>query len=131
MPISGLEAVMLENKISNSAFKNCLGLFDQEGNIDVDKTAEIMDISRNQLAEVFGLSSEQIRPDRLSEKAAERVKELAAALDFVAETFNSDVQKTKYWIKTPNHNFGGSTPRDLILRGRYKRVLSFILAAKK
>ena len=122
---------MIENQISNSAFKNCLGLFDQEGNIDVDKTADIMDISRNQLAEVFGLTSEQIRPDRLSEKAAERVKELAAALDFVAETFNSDVQKTKYWIKTPNLNFGGSTPRDLILRGRYKRVLSFILAAKK
>lgn len=122
---------MIENQISNSVFKNCLGLFDQEGNIDVDKTADIMDISRNQLAEVFGLTSEQIRPDRLSEKAAERVKELAAALDFVAETFNSDVQKTKYWIKTPNLNFGGSTPRDLILRGRYKRVLSFILAAKK
>lgn len=122
---------MLDNQISKSVFKNHLGLLDGKGNIDVDKTAALMDISRSQLAEVFGLTSEQIRPDRLSEKAAERVKELAAALDFVAETFGGDEEKTKYWIKTPNFNFGGSTPRDLILRGRYKRVLSFILAAKK
>lgn len=122
---------MLDNQISKSVFKNHLGLLDSKGNIDVDKTAALMDISRSQLAEVFGLTSEQIRPDRLSEKAAERVKELAAALDFVAETFGGDEEKTKYWIKTPNFNFGGSTPRDLILRGRYKRVLSFILAAKK
>ncbi len=121
---------MLQNHISKSVFNNRLGLMDDNGNVDVDKTAEVMDISRSQLAEVFGLTSEQIRPDRLSEKAAERVKELAAALDFVAETFDGDVKKTKYWIKTPNINFGGSTPRDLILRGRYKRVLSFILSAK-
>lgn len=112
-------------------FKNYLGLVDEDGHVDVDKTADVMDISRSQLAEVFGLTSEQIRPERLSEKAAERVKELAAALDYVAETFNGDIKKTKYWIKTPNINFGGSTPRDLILRGRYKRVLSFILSAKK
>ncbi len=122
---------MIDNQISKSVFKNHLGLIDKEGNIDVDKTASVMEISRSQLAEVFGLTSEQIRPDRLSPKVVERVKELAAALDFVAETFSGDVVKTKYWIKTPNFNFGGSTPRDLILRGRYKRVLSFILSAKK
>jgi len=110
--------------------KNHLGLFNASGDPDVDATSTFLESSRKELAEAFGFTQEQLRPDRLSGLAKERVTQLAGALEFVAEVFDGDREKTKFWIKTPNPNFGGASPRDLIIRGRYRKVLQFILAAR-
>ncbi len=39
--------------------------------------------------------------------------------------FFSDEKKVYYWLKTPNMNFGGCTPIQLINRGRGKVVYNF------
>ncbi|MCM2280578.1 MAG: MbcA/ParS/Xre antitoxin family protein [Bdellovibrionaceae bacterium] len=122
---------MIKNQISESLLKNRLGLFSETGEVDVERTANFMEISRKQLAEIFGLTVDQLRPDRMSPKTKDKIGELATAFEFVAETFEGNVEKTKYWINTPNLNFGGAAPRDLILRGRHRKVLSFILSANK
>lgn len=120
---------MQENRIFTPP--NPLQLFDEEGRVDVDKMAEIMEISRAELAEVFGLSASQLRPDRISRNTEEKIGKLASALNHVAESLNGDIKKTRAWIKIPNMNFGGSSPRELILRGKYRKVLMFILSAQE
>lgn len=114
--------------ISNS--NNYLKLFTNEGDIKVDTLSKFMEISRIDLAKMFGLTGDQLRPDRMGERTKEKLKELAGALEYVAETYGGDIQKAKFWIKTPNPHFGGATPRTLILRGRYKKVEQFIWEAK-
>lgn len=121
---------MLNNQISNSLSKNHLKLFDDAGNVSATRTSEFLDISKSLLADALGLTIDQLRDDRLTGKAKERLENLAMALEFVSETFDGDINKTKFWIKTPNLNFGGFSPHALILRGKYRKVIDFILAAK-
>lgn len=122
---------MLDNAISNSIMKNFLGLFTETGEVRVEETREFLKLSRIELASAFGLSPDQIREERMATKTRERVTELATALEFVAETFDGDKAKTLFWLNTPNPNFGGSTPKNLILRGRFHKLLKFILASKQ
>jgi hypothetical protein len=110
---------------------NYLGLFSSTGDVDVTKTHDLMELSRTQLAEALGFTGEQLRPERLSDRAKGKLTELAGALEMVAAAFRGDINKTKFWIKTPNPNFGGATPRQLIVRGRYKKVIQFIIDSQK
>jgi uncharacterized protein (DUF2384 family) len=121
----------MENIISNSLLKNYLNFFDQEGEVKLDDLRIFLGVPKSELAKAFGMSPDQLRDDRLSSKTEDRLKELAAALEFVADTFDGDVTKTRFWLNTPNPNFGGATPKNLILRGRYNKLLKFILAAKQ
>lgn len=121
---------MINNSISQSLPTNRLGLFTDSGEVLVEKTSDLLDLSQTALAEALGLSVDQIRQERLTGKAQERVEQLAMALEYVADTFGGDLTKTLFWIKTPNFNFGGFSPRQLILRGKYKKVIDFILTAK-
>ena len=122
---------MIDNAISNSLLSNFLGLLTDEGEINIEATREFLNISKIELAQAFALSPDQIRPDRIGKLTKRRIKELAAALEFVAKTFDGDKNKTQFWINAPNPNLGGSSPKDLILNGRYHKVQKFILAAQK
>lgn len=122
---------MINNSISGSLIKNFLGLFTETGEVKIDSTREFLKISKVELANAFGLTPDQIREDRVATKTKERITELATALEYVAETFDGDKNKTLFWLNTPNPNFGGSTPKNLILRGRYHKLLKFIMAAKQ
>lgn len=120
----------MENAISNSDMPNVLGFFTETGDLRVDEMSQFLEISRTELASAFGLTADKLRPNRISPKTKERLKELAGAIEFVAETFEGDVNKAKKWINSPNLNFGGSSPKSLILKGRVAKVTKFVFAAK-
>ena len=122
---------MIDNAISNSLLTNFLDLFTDKGEVNVEATRNFLEISKAELARVFDLSPDQIRSDRMGETTKERIKDLASALEFVAETFEGDKDKTLFWLKTANPNFGGSSPKNLIIRGRYHKVLKFIFSVKQ
>lgn len=122
---------MATNAILESIFNNFLGLFTADGIVKVEETREFLNLSKVELAKAFEISPDQTREDRIAAKTRERISELASALEFVAETFNGDRKKTLFWLSTPNPNFGGSTPKSLIIRGRYHKLLKFIIAAKQ
>lgn len=122
---------MLDNAISRSALGNVLGFFTPTGDLKIDQVGEFLDISRAELAGAFGMNADKLRPERMSTLTQERIKQLAAALEYVAETFDGDVTKSKQWINSPNLNFGGSSPKSVILKGRANKVIKFILAAKE
>jgi uncharacterized protein (DUF2384 family) len=119
----------LLNPLEATGIKNYLGLFDQYGDPIVDRMTDLLSISRKELAAAFGLSVDQIRPERMSNIAKQRVKELAGTLEFVADIFSGNKDKALFWINTPNPNFGGISPKDMILRGRERKVHSFVMAA--
>lgn len=122
---------MIENAISGSLLTNFLGLFTDKGEVDVEAIRGFLNISKKELATAFGLSPDQIRINRIGELTKRRIHELASALEFVAETFDGDKKKTQFWLNTANPSFGGSSPKELIIRGRYLKVQRFILAAKQ
>ena len=117
------------NPAQELGINNYLDLFTKEGDPIVERVTNLLAVSQRELAEAFGLSTDQIRPDRMSEVAKQRVKELAGTLEFVAEIFHGNKTKALFWIKTPNPHFGGVSPRDMIIRGRQKKIHSFVLAA--
>lgn len=122
---------MIDNAISRSAIGNVLGFFTPTGDLKIDEVSEFLEISRAELASAFGLHADKLRPDRVTTLTKERLKELAAALEYVAETFDGDMVKSKQWINSPNLNFGGSSPKSVILKGRANKVIKFITSAKE
>ncbi|PIP94343.1 MAG: hypothetical protein COW00_18705 [Bdellovibrio sp. CG12_big_fil_rev_8_21_14_0_65_39_13] len=122
---------MINNAISDSLINNFLGLFTDTGEVKIEETRNFLSLSKVELASAFGLSQDQIREERMAAKTKERFAELATALEYVAETFDGDKTKTSFWLNTPNPNFGGATPKSLIIKGRYQKLLKFILAAKQ
>jgi uncharacterized protein (DUF2384 family) len=117
--------------IMESLFQNRLGFFSETGDVKIDEVQKFLEISRKELAHIFGVSADALREERISQKTKERLSELAGAIEYVADVFEGDLKKTQFWIKTPNPNFGGSSPRQLIVAGRSQYVLKFILAARK
>ena len=117
--------------IENSILQNRLGFFDNSGDVKVEAVQNFLEISRKELAQIFGVSPDALREDRISRTTKERLGELAGAFEFVSEIFKGDLNKTKFWLKTPNPNFGGSSPKQLIVNGRYQYVLKFILASRE
>lgn len=47
------------------------------------------------------------------------------------EFFKEEPEKVAIWLDTPNPMFGGTTPSNLILKGRADKVLKFIKTAKE
>lgn len=122
---------MNANPILDSLPKNLSGLFTETGEVEIDKTCEFLKISRRELAEAFNLTAEQLRPERIAPTTKERLSQLAGVIEFLSETFEGDLNKTKFWLNTPNMNFGGTSPRHLILSGRFNKVQKFILSTKQ
>jgi len=119
----------MTNLIQASLVPHPLNLISNSGDVDIEATREFLEISRQELATAFGFTADQLRPERMSDKVRERIKELATALELAAVALNGDRQKTLYWLKTPNPNFGGASPRALILKGRAHKVMQFIFSA--
>lgn len=108
-----------------------LGLFDRKGVVKIDKVLDFMDISRAELASAFNLTGEQLRPKRMASKTKDTIAELAGVIEYVAGTFKGNEEKTCKWFNLPNVHFGGSTPKKIILNGRFHKVKSFIYTSQK
>jgi len=106
--------------------KTHLGLFDNKGIVQVNKVTDFMEISKAELATAFGLTSDQLRPERIGSKTKEIIAELAGAIEYVAVIFKGNEEKTRRWFNVPNVHFGGSAPKKIILNGRFHRIKSFI-----
>ena len=110
--------------------KTPIGLFDKKGVVKVDKVMNFMDISRTELATAFGFTGDQLRPERMATRTKEVITELAGAIEHVANTFSGNEEKTRKWFNLPNVHFGGSTPKKIILAGRFRRVKNFIYSSQ-
>ena len=111
--------------------KTHLGLFDKKGIVKVDKVLDFMDASRTELASVFDLTGDQLRPERIASKTKDTIAELAGAIEYVADIFKGNEEKTRKWFNISNVHFGGSATKKIILNGRFHRIKSFIYSNQK
>ncbi|MBX3022237.1 MAG: hypothetical protein KF799_11235 [Bdellovibrionales bacterium] len=116
------------NEITASTFTNHLHLFTDEGKAKPSEVAGFLEISLNKLAKALGVDT--LREDRLGPVATLRLQELASALEIVAQSFGGDRKKARFWINTPNLHLGAAIPKNLILIGRYKKLLEFVQAVR-
>lgn len=110
--------------------KTPIGLFDKKGSVKIDRLINFMDISRSELATAFGFTGDQLRLKRMATRTKEVITELAGAIEHVANTFLGNEDKTRKWFNLPNVHFGGSTPKKIILAGRFRRVKDFIYSSQ-
>ena len=121
----------MSNITTGFNIKTHIGLFDKEGKVQIDKVMDFMDISREELAGAFGLTGDQLRPEKIAPRTQEIMEELAGSIEYVADIFSGHEGKTRKWFNLPNVHFGGSTPKKIIINGRFRRVKSFIYASQK
>ena len=108
-----------------------LGLFDKKGTVKVDKVLAFMDISRTELAAAFNLTSNQLRTERMASRTKDTIGELAGAIEYVADIFKGNEEKTRKWFNLSNVHFGGSAPKNIILNGRFHKIKNFIYSNQK
>ena len=116
----------MESAQHSMEIKTYLGFFDKKGAVKVDKVLNFMDISRTELASAFGLTGDQLRPERMATKTKDTIAELAGSIEYVAGIFKGNEDKTRKWFNIPNVHFGGSAPKKIILTGRFHRIRNFI-----
>lgn len=109
--------------------KNHLGLFAPDGSVNVDCTCEIAGVDVARAFVLFGVK-QAVRAEAYPASFLAKVRDLATALEFVAETLGKP-QAVSFWWKSPNPEFGGLSPFDLFTRKRYKPVFSFILGERQ
>ncbi len=95
----------MSNIVPGFDIKTSIGLFDKKGNVKIDKILNFMDISREELAGAFGLTGDQLRPDRTANRTREVIAELAGAIEYVAGIFLGNEEKTRKWFNLPNIHF--------------------------
>ncbi len=94
------------------------------------KVAEFMQLDRNAVSKIASVSSASVRWDENVPKAVkERLEEIGAIANMVADIFQGDVAKTALWFRTKNPLLGDVAPRDMVRLGRHDRLRRFIVTA--
>ncbi|MFA1289668.1 hypothetical protein ACDJ03_18295 [Xanthomonas axonopodis pv. nakataecorchori] len=97
---------------------------------EAKKVAEFMQLDRNAVSKIASVSSASVRWDANAPKAVrERLEEIGAIANMVADIFEGDTAKTALWFKTKNPLLGDITPRDMVRLGRHDRLRRFIVTA--
>lgn len=98
--------------------------------IDYQKVKEFLELDRNELSKLAGVSKQSVRLDnKIPRVLKNRLEQIANICNLVATYFEGDPVKTALWFKTMNPMLGGIAPRDMIRFGRYKKLLQFITEA--
>lgn len=104
-----------------------LGLFSR-GKVDYGAVAGLLELDKNALSKVGGISKKSVRlDDRIPKELASRLEEIANICNLVAEYFDGNVTRTALWFKIPNPMLGNISPRDMIRYGRYRRLRKFVV----
>lgn len=102
-----------------------LGLF-QEANAP-KKVVDFLHFSKDDVAKATRMPKASIRYDeRIPSELAQRLQEIGIICELVAEYFKGDLKKTALWFKINNPALGNISPRDMILYGRYQKLIKFV-----
>ena len=96
---------------------------------DTTRINSFLNFRKEEIASATGIPVQSIRYDeRMPEALRERVIEWAVAINLVGNFFQNE-QETALWFQTPNPLLGGITPKEMIRRGRFRKLLNFIQTA--
>ena len=94
------------------------------------RVARFLDLSKNDVAKVAGISTTSVRFDqKIPKDVLDRFLEIANICGLVAQFFQGDAIKTSLWFKTKNPLLGNISPRDMIRYRRYEKLRRFVMDA--
>jgi hypothetical protein len=106
-----------------------LHLFKPDLRPDTKRIASFLSYKKEDISAAANIPLSSVRFDeRIPEALLERAKEWATAINLVGNFFQ-DERKTMFWFQTPNPLLGNITPKEMIRRGRFRKLLEFIQTA--
>ena len=122
MPVTTANA-LLRNVVPPDRLK----LLKPNNEPDGERIKSLLSLRNEDVAAATGINT--IRFDeRMPTALKERLIEWAVAINLVADFFKNE-QQTVLWFQTPNPLLGSITPKEMIRRGRFRKLLQFIQTA--
>src|SRR5688572_15344534 len=104
---------------------NLLGLFEPAGTVDVQRTKDFLDFTKEDIASATNVPGSSVRFDhRMPAEVRDRMIEIAIVCELVAEHFGN-AEKAALWFKVKNPLLGNFSPRDMLRMGRFKKLHRF------
>ncbi len=96
---------------------------------DTKRVAKFLNYNKEDISAAANVPLSSVRFDeRIPEALLERAREWAIAINLVGDFFQ-DERKTMFWFQTPNPLIGNISPKEMIRRGRFRKLLEFIQTA--
>lgn len=109
--------------------------FWQSGLFQPQRVARFVGLSKTDLAQLAGIAPASVRFDaKIPRILRERLMDIAATCELVAEAFAGNTTRTALWFMTPNPQLGNVSPCELLRRGErdvlQQRVIEAIPGAE-
>lgn len=122
----------MPDTISNRLFEtppDVFHLFDKNLRPDAKRVFSFLSYKKEDISAAANIPLSSVRFDeRIPETLLDRAREWALAINLVGNFFH-DEPKTMFWFQTPNPLLGNISPKEMIRRGRFKKLLEFIQTA--
>ncbi|WP_448253134.1 hypothetical protein [Ottowia oryzae] len=97
---------------------------------DPTKVRDFLSLRKEDVSRISNVSIKSVRYDHaIPEQVKDRLEEIANTINWVADAFDGDIDKTTTWFKVSNPLLGDISPKDMIRLGRYERLRNFIIHA--
>lgn len=104
--------------------------FWQAGRFQPQRVARFLNLSKGELAQLAAVAPASVRfDDKAPRILRERLMDIAATCELVAEAFAGNTTKTALWFMTANPYLRNLSPRDLLQRGEHAVLQRHVLEA--
>src|SRR5580698_7876187 len=104
--------------------------FWQSGQFQPQRVARFLGMRKADLAQLAAVAPASVRfDDKAPRVLRERLMDIAATCELVAQAFEGNTTKTALWFMTSNPNLGNLSPSDLLRRGGHEVLQRQVLEA--
>ena len=104
--------------------------FWQSGLFQPQRVARFLGLSKTDLAQLAGVAVASVRFDgKVPRVLRERLMDIAATCELVAQAFGGNTTKTTLWFMTPNPQLNNVSPCDLLRRGERDALQRLVIEA--
>jgi predicted nucleotidyltransferase len=102
--------------------------FWQAGRFQPQRVMRFIGLSKAEAAALASISPSSVRFDHKAPRdLLDRLTEIAATCELVAQYFAGNAAKVAVWFKTPNPELGDFAPRDLIRMGQHEKLHRLVM----
>ncbi len=125
-----MPATATVNRLFSTVPKDRFKLLQTNNKPDAKRIANsFLNFGNEEVSAATGIPLKSVRfDDRMPDALRERALEWATAINLVGEFFK-DENQTILWFQTPNPLLGSISPKEMIKRGRFRKLLQFIQTA--